>query len=145
MFRNIQRNSGKLLCICNVDDPTLSVMFLVQRRPNTANNDWNIARVNELIKIDSRVKLKEIFLKLDITKTNVYEIVHDNLGYRKVSARWSPKCCQMSISARESKSPKSCCTSDNKVMRLFMWGLAGTIVPGTILNTSSLEMKLGYT
>ncbi|GFO04758.1 histone-lysine N-methyltransferase SETMAR [Plakobranchus ocellatus] len=50
----------------------------------------------------------------------------------------------MSISARESKSPKSCCTGVNKkVMKPLMWGLAGTIVPGTsFLNTSSLEMKL---
>ncbi|GFO15083.1 histone-lysine N-methyltransferase SETMAR [Plakobranchus ocellatus] len=57
-------------------------------RPNTANNDWNTARVDELIKVDIRVKLKEISLKLDIPKTNVYEIVHDK---RKVSARWLPK------------------------------------------------------
>ncbi|GFO18394.1 histone-lysine N-methyltransferase SETMAR [Plakobranchus ocellatus] len=47
--------------------------------------------VNELIKVDRRVKLKENSLKLDIPKTNVYEIVHDKLGYRKVSARWVPK------------------------------------------------------
>ncbi|GFO20039.1 histone-lysine N-methyltransferase SETMAR [Plakobranchus ocellatus] len=60
-------------------------------RPNTANNDWNTARVDELIKVDRRVKLNEISLKLDILKTNVYEIVHDKLGYRKVSARWVPK------------------------------------------------------
>ncbi|GFO15722.1 histone-lysine N-methyltransferase SETMAR, partial [Plakobranchus ocellatus] len=55
------------------------------------NNDWNIARVDELIKVDRRVKLKEISLKLDIPKTNVYEIVHDKLHYHKVSARWVPK------------------------------------------------------
>ncbi|GFO19569.1 histone-lysine N-methyltransferase SETMAR [Plakobranchus ocellatus] len=33
----------------------------------------------------------EISLKLDIPKTNVYEIVRDKLGYRKVSARCVPK------------------------------------------------------
>ncbi|GFN95696.1 histone-lysine N-methyltransferase SETMAR [Plakobranchus ocellatus] len=111
-------------------------------RPNTGNNDWKTARVD-----DSRVKLEEISLKLDIPKTNVYEIIHDTLGCHKVSARWVPKICQMSISARESKSPKSCCTGVNKkVMKPLMWGLAGTIVPGTcFLNTLSLEMKLGYT
>ncbi|GFN81852.1 histone-lysine N-methyltransferase SETMAR [Plakobranchus ocellatus] len=59
-------------------------------RPKTANNDWNTARVDELIKVDRRVKLMEISLKLDIPKTNVYAIVHDKLGYRKVSARWIP-------------------------------------------------------
>ncbi|GFO19974.1 histone-lysine N-methyltransferase SETMAR [Plakobranchus ocellatus] len=60
-------------------------------RPNTANNDWNTARVDELIKVDRRVKLNEISLKLDIPKTNIYDIVHDQLGYCKVSARWAPK------------------------------------------------------
>ncbi|GFO42880.1 histone-lysine N-methyltransferase SETMAR [Plakobranchus ocellatus] len=60
-------------------------------RPNTANNDWNTARVDELIKVDSTVKLREISLKLDILKTNVYEILLDKLGYRKVSARWVPR------------------------------------------------------
>ncbi|GFO19388.1 histone-lysine N-methyltransferase SETMAR [Plakobranchus ocellatus] len=48
--------------------------------PNTANYDWNTARVDELIKVDRRVKLEEISLKLDIPKTNFYEIVHDKLG-----------------------------------------------------------------
>ncbi|GFN74213.1 histone-lysine N-methyltransferase SETMAR [Plakobranchus ocellatus] len=52
-------------------------------RPNTANNDWNTARVDELIKVDRRVKVKEISLKLDIPKTNVYEIV-----LNKLSATW---------------------------------------------------------
>ncbi|GFO42940.1 hypothetical protein PoB_006944500 [Plakobranchus ocellatus] len=70
-----------------------------------------------------------------------------NLAIAKFLPDGSPKCCQMSISARQSKCPKSCCTGVNKkVMKPFMWGLAGTIVPGTsFLNTSSLEMKLVYT
>ncbi|GFN92049.1 histone-lysine N-methyltransferase SETMAR [Plakobranchus ocellatus] len=118
-------------------------------RPNTANNDWNTARVDELIKVNRRVKLKEISLKLDIPKTNVYEIVHDKLGYRKVYARWVPQMLsdEHKRQTRESKSSKSCCTGVNKkVMKPLMWGLAWTIMPGTsFLNTSSLEMKLGYT
>ncbi|GFN98066.1 hypothetical protein PoB_002457200 [Plakobranchus ocellatus] len=70
-----------------------------------------------------------------------------NLAIAKFLPGGSPKCCQMSISAGESKSPKSCCTGINKkVMKPLMWRLAGTIVPGkSFLNTSSLEMKLGYT
>ncbi|GFO06314.1 hypothetical protein PoB_003281900 [Plakobranchus ocellatus] len=70
-----------------------------------------------------------------------------NLAIAKVLPDGSSKCCQMSINARESKSPKSCCTGVmKKVMKPLTWGLAGTNVPGTsFLNTSSLEMKLGYT
>ncbi|GFO50035.1 histone-lysine N-methyltransferase SETMAR [Plakobranchus ocellatus] len=92
------------------------------------------------------MKLKEISLKLDIPKTNVYEIVHDKLGYRKVSARWVPKMLSDEHKC-QSKSPKSCCTVvKRKVMKRLMWSLAGIIVSGTgFLNTLSLEMKFGYT
>ncbi|GFO42064.1 hypothetical protein PoB_006856900 [Plakobranchus ocellatus] len=70
-----------------------------------------------------------------------------NLAIAKFLSDGFPKCFQMSISARESKSPKSCCTGINKkVLKPLMWGLARTIMPETsFLNTSSLEMKLGYT
>ncbi|GFN88373.1 histone-lysine N-methyltransferase SETMAR [Plakobranchus ocellatus] len=80
-------------------------------RPNTANNDWNTARVDELIKVDKRVKVKEISLKLDIPKTNVYEIFHDKLGYRKVSARWVPKMLSDEHKRQRVEISKSCCTS----------------------------------
>ncbi|GFN80755.1 transposase [Plakobranchus ocellatus] len=37
------------------------------------------------------MKIREIALKLEISKSTVHEIVHGTLGYRKVSARWVPK------------------------------------------------------
>ncbi|GFO14795.1 histone-lysine N-methyltransferase SETMAR [Plakobranchus ocellatus] len=37
------------------------------------------------------MKIREIALKLEIPKSTDHEIVHDTLGYRKVSARWVPK------------------------------------------------------
>ncbi|GFN73735.1 histone-lysine N-methyltransferase SETMAR [Plakobranchus ocellatus] len=66
-----------------------------------------------------------------------------NLAIAKFLPHGSPKCCQMSISARESKSPKSCCTGVNKkLMKPLMWGLAETIVSGiSFLNTSSLDSR----
>ncbi|GFO07081.1 histone-lysine N-methyltransferase SETMAR [Plakobranchus ocellatus] len=99
------------------------------------------------IKVDRRVKLKEISLKLDIPKTNVYEIVYDKLGYRKVAAKWVPK--MLSDEHKRQRVEISqillhqCQHEGDETV---MWGLAGTIMPGTnCLNTSSLEMKLGYT
>ncbi|GFO21755.1 histone-lysine N-methyltransferase SETMAR [Plakobranchus ocellatus] len=98
-------------------------------RPNTANNDWNTARVDELIKVGRRVKLKEISLKLDIPKTNDYEIVHDKLGYCKVSARWVPKLLSDEHKRQRLEISQSCCTGVNKkVTKPLIWGLAGTIV-----------------
>jgi histone-lysine N-methyltransferase SETMAR len=54
-------------------------------RPATACNAVNECRVEQLLLTDCRMELKEI------AYTTVYRIVHDTLGYRKVSARWVPK------------------------------------------------------
>ncbi|GFR67690.1 histone-lysine N-methyltransferase SETMAR [Elysia marginata] len=37
------------------------------------------------------MKTRKFALKLEIPKSMVHEIVHDTLGYQKVSARWVPK------------------------------------------------------
>ncbi|GFS12057.1 histone-lysine N-methyltransferase SETMAR [Elysia marginata] len=60
-------------------------------RPKTSNNEENTSRVDELIKCDRRMKIREIALNLEIPKSAVHEIVHDTTGYRKVCARWVPK------------------------------------------------------
>ncbi|GFN89002.1 histone-lysine N-methyltransferase SETMAR [Plakobranchus ocellatus] len=60
-------------------------------RPKTSTNEENTTRVDELIRCDRRMKIREIALKLKIPTSTVHEIVHDTLGYRKVSARWVPK------------------------------------------------------
>ncbi|GFO46264.1 histone-lysine N-methyltransferase SETMAR [Plakobranchus ocellatus] len=60
-------------------------------RPKTSTNEENTTRVDELIRCDRRMKIREIALKPEIPKSTVHEIVHDTLGYRKVSARWVPK------------------------------------------------------
>jgi transposase len=60
-------------------------------RPTTACNAVNERRVEQLLLTDRRIKLKEIAYTLNLSNTTVYRIVHDNLGYRKVSDRWVPK------------------------------------------------------
>ncbi|GFR61944.1 histone-lysine N-methyltransferase SETMAR [Elysia marginata] len=60
-------------------------------RLKTSTNEENTTRVDELIKCDRRMKICKIALKLEIPNSTVHEIVHDPLGYRKVSARWVPK------------------------------------------------------
>ncbi|GFO17886.1 histone-lysine N-methyltransferase SETMAR [Plakobranchus ocellatus] len=73
-------------------------------RPKTSTNE-NTTRVDELIRCDRRMKIREIALKLEIPKSTVHEIVHDTLGYRKVSARWVPKML----------------TEDHKLQRVEIW------------------------
>ncbi|GFN78960.1 histone-lysine N-methyltransferase SETMAR [Plakobranchus ocellatus] len=59
--------------------------------PKTSTNEENTTHVDELIRCDRRMKIREIALKLEIPKSTVHEIVYDTLGYRKLSARWVPK------------------------------------------------------
>jgi transposase len=49
-------------------------------RPTTACNAVNERRVEELLLTDCRMKLKEIAYTLNLSKTAVYQIAHDNLG-----------------------------------------------------------------
>ena len=60
-------------------------------RSITATSEDNVKRVNELIRQDRRLKLHEIASSLEILETSAHRIVFDELGYRKVSARWVPK------------------------------------------------------
>jgi hypothetical protein len=59
-------------------------------RPTNACNAVNERQVEQLLLTDRRMKLKTAYT-LNLSKTTVYRIVHDTLGYRKVSARWVPK------------------------------------------------------
>ncbi|GFO19279.1 histone-lysine N-methyltransferase SETMAR [Plakobranchus ocellatus] len=59
--------------------------------PKTSTNEENTTRVDELIRCDRRMKIREIALKLEIPKSTVHEIFHDTLGYQKVCARLVPK------------------------------------------------------
>ncbi|GFR70686.1 histone-lysine N-methyltransferase SETMAR [Elysia marginata] len=61
------------------------------RRPKPSTDEENTTRVDELIKCDKSMKIRQIALEHGTLKSTVYAIVHDSLGYRKVSARWVPK------------------------------------------------------
>ncbi|GFS05694.1 histone-lysine N-methyltransferase SETMAR [Elysia marginata] len=67
----------------------------------TATSEDNVKRVDELIRQDRRLKLHEIARGLEISETSAHRIVFDELGYRKVSARWVPK--QLTDNHREQR------------------------------------------
>ncbi|GFR91223.1 histone-lysine N-methyltransferase SETMAR [Elysia marginata] len=60
-------------------------------RSITATSEDNVKRVDELIRQDRRLKLHEIASSLKISETSAHSVVFDELGYRKVSAKWVPK------------------------------------------------------
>ena len=60
-------------------------------RTATAVNDENIAKVNELIRGDRRVSVRDIMSSVNIGAKAANEIIHNCLGYSKVCARWVPR------------------------------------------------------
>jgi len=49
-------------------------------------------KIHELILKDRRISAKSIAKQLDISREQVWFIIHDDLDMRKLSANWVPKC-----------------------------------------------------
>ncbi len=62
-------------------------------RPRDSFTKENIARVRELLDEDRRYTLDEIRYRmpLDVSRTTISRIIRDELGFRKLSARWVPR------------------------------------------------------
>ena len=59
-------------------------------RPSTSVNPDNKTYADELIRTDSRITVKELASKLDVSIGSAHSIVA-SLGYSKVCARWVPR------------------------------------------------------
>lgn len=60
-------------------------------RPPTSTNEDKIQAVEELVNNDRRLRIANIAHILGISCGSVHEILHQHLGFNKVSARWVPK------------------------------------------------------
>ena len=60
-------------------------------RPSVSVTDDNTACVGAMVKAEWRVCIKDIAQELDISFGSAFNIIHNCLGYRKVSCRWVPK------------------------------------------------------
>ena len=61
-------------------------------RPKTVATPEIIHKIHELILEESWISAKSIAEKLGITRERVGSIIHEDLGMRKLSAKWVPKC-----------------------------------------------------
>ncbi|GBM94586.1 hypothetical protein AVEN_272497-1 [Araneus ventricosus] len=60
-------------------------------RPGQAHvvtNSATISAVDELIRQNRRITIREIAVELSISKGTVHHIIHKKLGYGKVCAQW---------------------------------------------------------
>jgi hypothetical protein len=60
-------------------------------RPTTATTTQNDERAMELILQNRRVMVNEIAKQLNISIESSYSVVHDNIQFHKMCARWVPK------------------------------------------------------
>ncbi|XP_065647154.1 protein GVQW3-like [Hydra vulgaris] len=59
-------------------------------RPKPTTTDENIAKVHQMVLGNLRIKVREIAEVMNISKECVCHILHENLGMKKLSARWVP-------------------------------------------------------
>ena len=60
-------------------------------RPAMSKSDENLVKVKNLLSSDRRLSVRMISEFLNLPKTDVHEIVTENLGIRKVCAKLVPK------------------------------------------------------
>jgi len=60
-------------------------------RPKTLTTPEIIDQIHELILEDRRILAKSITEQLDISRERVGSSIHEDLGMRKLSAKWVPK------------------------------------------------------
>lgn len=60
-------------------------------RPSTSVTDNNIGRVDRAIKENRRISVAVLSAECGISYGSAWDIVHEQLGYRKVCSRWVPK------------------------------------------------------
>lgn len=60
-------------------------------RPKDASTKENIAKIHDLVLKDRKLKLREISQIVNISHNTVFHIIHNDLGMRKLCARWVPR------------------------------------------------------
>ena len=60
-------------------------------RPSTSTSDEKTEQAQQMILANRRITIDELAQFLQISRGSAQEIIHEVLGYRKVSARWVPR------------------------------------------------------
>ena len=59
--------------------------------PSTSTTDEKIQQAWEIVRTNRRVIIDEVAYSLQISHGSAYQIIHDELGFHTVCARWVPK------------------------------------------------------
>ena len=102
------------------------------RQAFTAVTENNIAAVENVVWEKRRVAVKEVSSLLDISVGSAHHIIHDELKFRKVCARWVPKRLTPEMKERRAMLAKSFCVGMRLMVKHFC-------------SVSSLGMRVWYT
>ena len=80
-----------------------------------------VQKVEKFIKIDRRVKLHVIAKEMAISKDSARKIIVDQLGMRKISARWVPPLLTLSTNTGECSFHNKILTSWKVIKFFFLW------------------------
>ena len=76
-------------------------------RPTEVRSPEVIKSVNDLIQSNRRVTVDDIARTLGLSFGTAHKIVHDNLGYSKISCRWCQRCLLQNTNREGSSCPSS--------------------------------------
>ena len=60
-------------------------------RPSTSTTDEKIQQPREMVLANRRVAIDEVACSLQISHGSAYQIIHDELRFHKLCARWVPR------------------------------------------------------
>jgi len=60
-------------------------------RPSTFTTDEKIEQAREMVRANRRVAIDEVACSLQNSHGSAYQIIHDELGFHEVCARWLPR------------------------------------------------------
>jgi histone-lysine N-methyltransferase SETMAR len=89
-----------------VDDPHSG-------RPKTATNSDMVEKVHKIVLEDCRLKVRQIAEMIDIPLEHVHHILIEDLGMKKLSARWVPRL----LSEYQKQARVTMCTSNRRRLR----------------------------
>ena len=86
-------------------------------RPSTSVTETNIQRVDQLIRADRPISVDQLEHQIGILRPSILEVVHERLGYSKVSSRWVPKM----LSPTHKRKRDSCSEDDSYINGENAW------------------------
>ena len=94
-------------------------------RPSTSRNDEVINQVHGLVLEDRRITIRELAGETDISTGSVHSVLHDDLGLRRVAAKFVPRLLtleQKQLRLEVSRDMLDCAANDPEFMNTIITG-----------------------